>query len=73
MLQKDMKKFLESLRNELDFNVQWLSMEKVEKGGREISLVITKLQEARLWAGEAMKVRGDFETKASDLGVSQTD
>lgn len=30
-------------------------------GGRELALVITKLQEARLWAGQALKEMGYYE------------
>jgi len=28
-------------------------------GGREIALAITKLQEAKMWAGDALRVRGE--------------
>lgn len=39
---------------------------RIEEGGREVALVITKLQEARLWAGEALKEMGYYETQVKE-------
>lgn len=55
------RKTLEELRKEIDRTVNYLRKDRLEKGGREVSLVITKLQEARLWAGEALKEIGHFD------------
>lgn len=58
---------LTTLRNEIDRRVEVLQNEisNRPKAGREVALVITKLQEARLWAGEALKERGYYETQTS--------
>lgn len=52
------EEYLHELRSEIDTKVSTLRGLKFEKAGREISLVITNLQQARLWLGEAMKVEG---------------
>lgn len=56
---------LEKLRSDLNQEVMFLrqSIDKVSEGRREVALVITKLQEARLWAGEALKEMGYYERK----------
>lgn len=57
-----LKESLELLRSDIDTTVKRLRSEgRIEKGGREIALVITKLQEARLWAGEALKEMGHYD------------
>lgn len=59
----DLPSALKNLRKELDLQVNFLRMVRLEKGGRELALVITKLQEARLWAGDTMKEMGLFDKK----------
>lgn len=47
---------LVELREGFDIMVEELqSYGRIDQGGREVALVITKIQEARLWAGEALK------------------
>lgn len=48
------KEFLKELRQILDDKVMEAGGYRLTDGGREMSLVITKLQEARLWAEEAL-------------------
>lgn len=53
---------LVDLRKVIDERVDaYKSLNYRGEGGRELSLVITKLQEARLWAGEALKEMGHFD------------
>lgn len=55
---------LKELREALDSFVERLNKFQNERpaNGREAALVVTKLQEARLWAGEAL-LTGGYVTK----------
>ena len=52
---------LHDLRKRIDANIQYVSFlkgdsrEDYKKFGREISLVYTKLQEAKMWAGKCLE------------------
>lgn len=53
---------LKQLRVEIDRNIQAVAYAKSRLGGqpgaREISIVYTKLQEAKMWVGKVMEARG---------------
>ena len=53
---------LHGLRVEIDRNIQYVQTlkesEAMKKGIRELSLVYTKLQEAKMWAGKVLEELG---------------
>lgn len=63
---------LTRVRSELDSEViKLVGFNYRNKGGRELSLVVTKLQEARLWAGEALKEMGYYSTADNTNDTTQ--
>lgn len=52
---------LHELRKAIDATIKWTAEVKSAHGsviGREISLVYTKLQEAKMWTGKCLEVNG---------------
>lgn len=40
--------------------------DSIDRGAREVSLAITKMQESRMWIGEALKQMGHFKPEESE-------
>lgn len=58
---------LEDIRRQLDEMVEQMQGWQYRgEGGRELSLTITNVQQARMWAGEALKEMEYFETEKSE-------
>ena len=64
---------IKQLRRKIDGEIQHaqaLRDSRPEKGGREISIVVTKLQEAKMWCGKVLEEMGselpkEFQDKAN--------
>ena len=57
----DPKETLHQMRKSIDALIQWANELRQNKGseyGREMSLVHTKLQEAKMWAGKCLEAIG---------------
>lgn len=55
------KEMLHEMRKSIDALIQWSGLKKAEDDisyGREMALVHTKLQEAKMWAGKCLEAIG---------------
>ena len=64
---ESVESLLARFRKEADEFVNNMRTEHLEKGGRELSLVITQLQQARMWAGEALKEMGFYDNEGTQV------
>lgn len=79
--QFDIKSAVHSLRVEIDKVIQTAQQRQSDigraDGGREIALVVTKLQEGKMWAGKVLEALGSelpkqFQDKHEDTVMPKT-